>query len=247
LLRSHIRRLSEELERFAPISSATSGGPSATAGTAAAARLAGAAACGGSGGGGGEGAVAAGAMAACTCATTNLRRLREQLSFLATRLRQYKAHVPLPPDLQPLVGEVRSTLAAQHSVSWTGPPTPNPHTFKSPLKPLQLPPTPIPHPSTHTNQQGPSSWHINETPSLPGLGGASTTATTHPASYSYSYQLPSAMARTHGSGSRRYCPETIQLGSTPTWVGQLAEWKHEQRLLVLSGLAASAAGQPGVV
>lgn len=47
----------------------------------------------------------------------------------------------------------------------------------------------------------------------------------------------SASAVRRGAGGGVF----FEVGQTPTWAGQLAEWKHEQRLLVLSGLAASAA------
>lgn len=44
-----------------------------------------------------------------------------------------------------------------------------------------------------------------------------------------------------GAGRWGRSADVIDVGMTPSWLGQLSEWKHEQRLLQLSGLTSSAA------
>ncbi len=106
LLRRHICRLADELALFAPPAGpggrgGRSGGPGGGGGAAGA---------GPAGCGCGAGAAGAGGCCRDGGGTANLRKLRERVALLATRLRQFKARVPLPPELQRLVGEVRVRL-----------------------------------------------------------------------------------------------------------------------------------------
>ncbi|KIY94203.1 hypothetical protein MNEG_13758 [Monoraphidium neglectum] len=98
LLRGHKRRLEEALSAFAPIVRGC--GLECDS-------------CGGQGHGhsGGGGCAPTHAHAGPGGAV-NLRRLRDDIALLAGRLRQHKSKVPLPPELQSLVGEVAAAVAA---------------------------------------------------------------------------------------------------------------------------------------
>lgn len=95
ILTRHKARLAAELSLFETVAGGACGcTPGGSAG-------------GAFGGSGGAAAAAAAGGGGCgSGCTVNLRRLRDEVASLAQRLRQYRAHVPLPVELQKLVGEV---------------------------------------------------------------------------------------------------------------------------------------------
>ncbi|GBF97213.1 hypothetical protein Rsub_10074 [Raphidocelis subcapitata] len=206
------RRLLEALARFAPAAAGFregggGAGGGAAAGQGSAGGAAGVCSCRGAGQGGGGGGSGSGG-GACGCGgSADLRRLRAEVALLAGRLRQFKARVPLPPDLQPLVGE--------GPASWgdAGEPAPTGYHFP------------------RANRGG--------TAPAGGAGGTGGTGGAGAAQW-----RRGGGSRGGGGGKVGAGPAVwpfIELAPTPSWVGQLAEWKHEQRLCQLSGLAASAA------
>lgn len=96
------------------------------------------------------------------------------------------------------------------------------------MSPL-LSPSPTPAP------QGPTSWRMDDPESLLQLSKPFQPPSPHHSrggrALARGFALVSASSRT---------PVAIEVGTTPTWVGQLSQWKHEQRLIQLSGLAESA-------